>query len=162
MLDLLETQKGDDPMTARSHSADVVSGGDTRFAPKDALTPVGQAYEVLHWGFVVLPVLAGLDKFFRVLANWDTFLAPPLARLSPAGVHPTMMAVGVIEVLAGLVVAVRPRIGGWVVAAWLAAIIVDLAILGNDWDIVLRDFVLMLSAIALARLGAAHERYGVA
>jgi hypothetical protein len=149
-------------MTARSHSADVVPGGETRLAPKDALAPVHQAFEVLHWGFVVLPVLAGLDKFFRVLANWDSFLAPPLAHLSPLRVHPTMMAFGVIEVLAGLVVAVRPRIGGWVVAGWLAAIIVDLAILGNDWDIVLRDFVLMLSAVALARLGAAHERHAIA
>jgi hypothetical protein len=107
-------------------------------------------------------MLAGLDKFFRMLANWDTFLAPPLSRLSPLRVHATMMALGVIEVLVALLVAVRPRIGGWVVAAWLAAVIVDLAILGNNWDIVLRDFVLMLSAIALARLAAAHERYGVA
>jgi hypothetical protein len=146
---------------AHSTSADafVVEQREVKVARKDAIkTPSRQAYEVLHWGFTAAPVLFGLDKFFHVMTNWDEYLAPAFAKLSPFSVHTTMLWVGVIEIVAGLLVAIRPKIGGWVVAAWLAGIIVDLALLGGAWDIALRDFGLMLGAIALARLAQAHEQ----
>lgn len=120
-------------------------------------TPSRQAYELLHWGFVAAPVLFGLDKFAHLMTNWDAYLAPAFARLSPLSVHGTMLVVGVIEVVAGLLVALKPKIGGLVVAAWLLGIIVNLALLGHAWDIALRDFGLMLGALALSRLSKAHE-----
>ena len=119
--------------------------------------PSRQAYELLHLGFTAAPVLFGLDKFAHLMTNWDNYLAPALANLSPLGTHGTMLVVGVVEVVAGLLVAVKPKIGGVVVAAWLLGIIVNLALLGHAWDIALRDFGLMLGALALSRLAVAHE-----
>ena len=82
-------------------------------------------------GFVVAPVIAGLDKFAGLLADWDAYLAPPVARMLGGAAHGFMLAVGVIEVVAGLIVAVRPRIGAYVVAAWLAGIIINLLMTGR-------------------------------
>lgn len=114
-------------------------------------SPAYQAYEVLHWGFVAAPVTAGLDKFAGVLTNWDKYLAPAIARyLTPT--HTFMMIAGAVEILAGLIVALKPRIGAYVVAAWLAGIIVNLFIAGAFYDVALRDFGLMLGALALGRL----------
>lgn len=117
-----------------------------------ASSPAYQAYQVLHIGFVAAPVLAGLDKFFHVLVNWDMYLAPAIAQLSPVGGHNLMLIIGVIEIVAGLLVAFRPRIGGYVVAVWLWGIIVNLFLIPNYFDIALRDFGLSLGALALARL----------
>jgi hypothetical protein len=127
----------------------------------DWARPSRQAYQILRLGFVVAPTLAGLDKFFEVLTDWDRYLAPPFAQL--LGGHTFMLVVGVVEILAGLLVAVRPRIGGLLVAAWLAGIIFNLVVLnlvggGGYWDIALRDLGLMIGAVALARLSAVHER----
>src|SRR3954454_16187935 len=88
--------------------------------------PSYQAYQILRVGFTADPVLAGIDKFFHLLCNWDQYLAPWLANLSPIGGHNLMLAVGVIEVAAGILVAVKPRLGAPVVAAWLSLIIVNL------------------------------------
>ena len=117
--------------------------------------PARQAFRILHVGFVVLPVLAGLDKFFEVLVDWDRYLAPAVTDLLPVSGHSVMLAVGVVEIAAGVLVALRPRIGGYVVAAWLWAIIVNLLIAGDHFDIALRDFGLSLGALALARLAEA-------
>src|SRR4051794_8144311 len=81
--------------------------------------PAYQAYEILHGGFAILPILAGLDKFFHLLVNWDQYLAPFVTRLLPVSGHTFMLAVGVIEIAAGLLVAWRPRVGSCVVALWL-------------------------------------------
>jgi hypothetical protein len=116
-----------------------------------------QAYVILRSAFTVAPILFGVDKFFDVMADWGRYLAPPLADLSPLTVATTMHVVGVVEVLAGVLVAVRPRLGAPVVAAWLAGIIVNLLVLGGHLDIALRDFGLMLAAIALFALGRAHD-----
>jgi hypothetical protein len=124
----------------------------------DVHDPTYQAYQILHWGFVAAPVIAGADKFLHLLTNWDQYLAPALARMSPFGAHATMLVVGVIEVVAGLVVAVKPRIGAYVVAAWLLGIILDLLLLGSFFDVALRDFGLCLAAIALGRLSATYDR----
>jgi hypothetical protein len=124
----------------------------------DAHDPTYQAYQILHWGFVAAPAIAGADKFLRLLTNWDQYLAPALAHLSPFGAHTTMLVVGVVEVVAALVVAVRPRIGAHVVAAWLVGIILDLLLLGSFFDVALRDFGLFLAAVALGRLSATYDR----
>jgi hypothetical protein len=114
--------------------------------------PAYQAYLVLYAGFVALPILAGVDKFFHLLVNWDMYLAPLATRLLPVSGHTFMQAVGVIEVVAGLLVAFRPRIGAYVVALWLWGIIVNLLLVPGFYDVALRDFGLSLGALALARL----------
>ncbi len=130
--------------------ADAISSG-RNSAPATA-TPSHQAYLILHIGFVAAPVIAGFDKFFHLLVNWDVYLAPVIANLSPLGGHGLMLAVGIIEIVAGLLVAVKPRIGAYVVALWLWGIIINLLLLQNYYDVALRDFGLSLGALALARL----------
>jgi hypothetical protein len=117
--------------------------------------PAYQAYLTLRVGFVVAPILFGLDKFTNLLTDWTTYLAPAVDRLVPGSATSAMLAVGVIEIVAGLVVAVRPRFGGYLVAAWLAGIITNLLLLGDRYDVALRDFGLLLAALALARLATA-------
>jgi len=133
------------------------AAGTSRRTETDAHSPTYQAYQILHWGFVAAPVIAGADKFLHLLTNWDQYLAPALARLSPFGAHGTMLVVGVVEVVAGLVVALKPRIGAYVVAAWLVGIILDLLLLGSFFDVALRDFGLFLGALALGRLSAVYD-----
>lgn len=123
----------------------------------DANSPTYQAYQILHWGFVAAPVIAGADKFLHLLTDWDKYLAPALAHLSPLGTHGSMLVVGVIEIVAGLIVALKPRIGAYVVALWLLGIIIDLLILGSFFDVALRDFGLLLAALALGRLSMAYD-----
>jgi hypothetical protein len=116
-----------------------------------------QGYQILHWGFVALPVIAGLDKFAHLLTNWDTYLAPSIATMLGAYTHTFMLVAGAIEVVAGLVVALKPKIGAYVVAAWLAGIMVNLLMGSNNGDIVLRDFGLFLGALALGRLAVTYD-----
>jgi uncharacterized membrane protein YphA (DoxX/SURF4 family) len=117
-----------------------------------ASSPAYQAYQILHLAFVVAPVVAGLDKFFHLLVNWDMYLAPVIARLSPIGGHGLMLVIGVIEIAAGILVALKPRIGAYVVSAWLLGIVINLLIIPGFFDIALRDFGLSLGALALGRL----------
>jgi hypothetical protein len=112
------------------------------------------AFLLLRTVFTVAPILFGLDKFAQVLTHWDKYLAPWIDDLVPGDAHTAMLLVGVIEVVAGLLVAVAPRWGGYVVALWLAGIIVDLVTLGDYGDIALRDFGLLVAALALARLAS--------
>lgn len=123
-----------------------------------------QAFLMLRTAFTVAPVVFGLDKFAEVLTtHWERYLAPWVNDLVPGTAHQAMLAVGVVEILAGLLVAVRPAIGGYVVAAWLLGIIVNLVSAGHYYDIALRDFGLMVAALALARLAApGRRRAGVA
>src|SRR5687767_13492218 len=114
--------------------------------------PDYQAYGILYAGFVALPILAGLDKFFHLLVNWDQYLAPLVTQILPVTAHTFMLVVGVIEIAAGVMVAVRPRIGAYVVALWLWGIILNLLLIPGFYDIALRDFGLSLGALALARL----------
>ena len=115
-------------------------------------SPAYQAYQILHIAFVVAPVVAGIDKFFHFLVNWDLYLSPIVPRLLGISAHGFMLGVGVIEVIAGLLVAVAPRIGGWVVGLWLCGIILNLLTIPAHLDIALRDLGLALGAFALARL----------
>jgi hypothetical protein len=125
--------------------------------PATVGNPAYQAYLILRTGFAVAPVLFGLDKFTNLLADWTTYLAPAIDRLVPGGAADAMHAVGVVEVIAGLVVAVRPKVGAYLVAAWLAGIIGNLLLLGDHYDVALRDFGLLLGALALARLATAFQ-----
>ncbi len=116
------------------------------------------AYQILHVAFTIAPIIAGVDKFFDLLTNWDKYLSMTFARLSPFSVHPTMMAVGAIEVVAGLIVAFRPRVGAYIVALWLLGIIVNFLLLPGYYDVALRDLGLCLAAIALGRLADEYDR----
>jgi hypothetical protein len=115
-------------------------------------SPATQAYHILYFAFIVAPIVARIDKFFHLLVNWDQYLAPWLANLSPIGGHNLMLVAGVIEVLAGLIVAFKPKVGAALVFAWLWGIIINLLTYPGFYDIALRDFGLSLGALALARL----------
>ena len=136
--------------------ANVISRGARREVT--TTTAERQAYQILHVAFVAAPVLAGLDKFADLLADWDAYLAPQLQHALGGGTHTFMMVVGGIEIAAGLVVALKPRIGAYVVAAWLAGIIVNLLAGWHYFDVALRDFGLMLGALALGRLAQVFDR----
>lgn len=127
-------------------------------APFTASRPAHQAYLILHIGFTVLPIVMGVDKFFDYLGNWDMYLAPLVSRVTHLSDHTFMMAVGVIEIVAGLVVAFRPRIGASVIVLWLCGIIVNLLMIPGFYDIAMRDFGLLLGAAALARLSREFGR----
>lgn len=119
-------------------------------------SPTYQAYQILHFAFTLLPILAGFDKFFNGLVHWEQYLSAPFNVLGNA--HQTMGLVGIIEIVAGIGVWWRPRLFAYVVAAWLLAIIVNLLMLGHFYDIALRDAGLCLGALALGRLGRTWDR----
>jgi hypothetical protein len=124
----------------------------------DLRQPAAQAFRLLHVGFTVAPILFGLDKFLNLLTDWTQYLAPVFPGLLGLSAQTFMYGVGVIEIVAGVLVAVRPRYAAYVVAAWLLGIIVNLLLLGHYLDVALRDFGLLLGALALARLAEAHHR----
>jgi hypothetical protein len=118
-----------------------------------------EAYSILRWGFAALPIIAGADKFFHYLTNWNQYISPLVSNLiSKAGLTTVsfMQIVGGIEILAGLLVAFKPRYGAYMVSAWLVAVGVNLILTGGFLDVALRDFGLALGAFALGRLS---ERY---
>ena len=121
-------------------------------------SPAFQAYEILLFAFTVAPIIAGADKFFGILTNWTQYLAPVLP--NTLGIDPAtfMMIVGAVEIIAGIIVFLKPSIGGLIVSLWLLGIIVNLLLLNNFYDIVLRDLGLLLGALALARLGSHFGR----
>ena len=121
-----------------------------------ATDPAHQAFLLLRTVFTVAPIVFGLDKFANVLTDWPQYLAPWIDDIVPGTAQQAMYAVGVVEVLAGVLVAVLPRIGAWVVAAWLAGIIGNLLTIPGFYDIALRDFGLLVGAVALARLAVAY------
>jgi hypothetical protein len=120
--------------------------------------PAYQAFLLLRTVFTVAPIVFGLDKFANVLTDWPQYLAPWIDRIVPGTAQQAMYLVGAVEVLAGVLVAVAPRIGAWVVAAWLAGIIVNLLTIPGFYDIALRDFGLLVAAVALGRLATVHAR----
>lgn len=114
---------------------------------------------LLKFGFIAAPVLAGVDKFFHLLVNWEQYVPPIIANLSPISAHNLMLGVGVVEIAAGIGVAWKPRIFAYVVAAWLLVIIGNLLLVPGYFDIALRDFGLLLGALALARLSAQYANH---
>ena len=121
------------------------------------MAPARQAYHLLHFAFIVAPILAGLDKFFHLLTDWDMYLAPFANRVLHGHGHTFMLIVGVIEIVAGIGVLLMPRIFGYVVAVWLWLIIINLFMAKGFYDIALRDFGLSLGALALARLAEVYH-----
>jgi len=119
--------------------------------------PAWEAFQILHWAFVVLPLTMGADKFFDVLAPWREYLAPVVSDVLGVSSRQFMHTVGVGEILLGLLVAFAPRIGGWLVAGWLWAITLNLLLMAGYADVALRDAGLSLGALALARLAAIYQ-----
>lgn len=124
------------------------------------LRPKGErdAYKLLYAGFMAAPLIAGVDKFTDKLGNWDKYLSDDVAEKLPVQRHTFMQAVGLIEIAAGLLVAARPKWGGYVVGAWLAGIVANLWTKPEYRDIALRDIGLALGALALARMAADAPR----
>ena len=129
-----------------------IANFESRAATAEHSNPSYQAYQILHLGFTAAPILAGIDKFFHVLCNWDQYLAPWVAAISPVSGHTLMQAAGIVEAAAGLLVAIKPRLGAPIVGAWLCLIIVNLVTMGTYYDVALRDLGLALGAFALWRL----------
>jgi hypothetical protein len=121
------------------------------YVEASASSPAYQAYQILHWAFVVAPVIAGLDKFFMKLTDWTMYLWAPLSKIFGSATT-FMRVVGVIEILAGCLVGFKPKIGAPIVGLWLIGIIVNLLLLGSYYDIALRDLGLCLAAFALWRV----------
>jgi uncharacterized membrane protein YphA (DoxX/SURF4 family) len=119
--------------------------------------PSYQAFLLLRSAFAVAPIVFGLDKFTNLLTDWPAYLAPWIDEIVPGTAQQAMYAVGVVEILAGLVVAVAPRFGGWLVAAWLGGIILNLLTIPGFYDVALRDVGLLAGAVALARLAVRHS-----
>jgi hypothetical protein len=126
--------------------------------PHDWRDPSYVAFRLLHIGFVVAPLMFGIDKFTEWMTEWEVYLWPEVADVLPGSAEDIMMAVGVVEIGAAILVALWPRIGGFVVAAWLWGIIGNLVLIGGFWDIALRDFGLSIGAIALGLLAIRHSR----
>jgi uncharacterized membrane protein YphA (DoxX/SURF4 family) len=125
-----------------------------------AATPSRQAFLLLRTVFTLAPILFGLDKFANVLTDWPRYLAPGINDIVPGTAQQAMYAVGVVEILAGIAVALLPRYGALLVAAWLAGIIANLLIIGDYYDVALRDFGLFVAALALGRLAVAEDGRG--
>ena len=123
--------------------------------------PAYQGFALLRIGFAVAPILFGLDKFFNLMVDWERYLAPWVQQLSPFSAAGTMHVVGIVEIVAGIAVAIKPRYGAYLVAAWLAGIIVNLLSYPGYYDIALRDFGLMLAALTLGRLAAEFDPPGL-
>jgi uncharacterized membrane protein YphA (DoxX/SURF4 family) len=122
--------------------------------------PAYQAFVLLRVAFTVASILFGLDKFFNVMVDWEQYLAPWINDIIPGSASTAMHLVGVVEILAGVFVALKPRYGAYVVAAWLGGIIVNLLTYSGYYDVALRDFGLMLGALTLARLASVYDPPG--
>ena len=131
--------------------------GNVTTARADWRDPRYQAYALMRLAFIVAPIAFGLDKFFNVMVDWPQYLAPWINDIAPGTGQEFMYFVGVTEIVAGLAVAVKPRYGAYVVAAWLAGIVINLLTYSDYYDIALRDFGLMLAALTLARLASVYD-----
>ena len=132
--------------------------GHGMMAVADWRDPRYQAFALMRLTFTVAPIAFGLDKYFNVLVHWPNYLAPWINNIAPGSGQDFMYFVGAVEIVAGIVVALKPRYGAWLVAGWLAGIIINLLSYSGFYDIALRDFGLMLGAITLARLASVYDR----
>ena len=122
--------------------------------------PAYQAFLIMRIAFTVAPILFGLDKFFNVMVDWESYLAPWINDIVPGSASTAMHLVGIVEIAAGVFVALKPRYGAYVVAAWLGGIIINLLTYSGYYDIALRDFGLMLGALTLGRLASRYDPPG--
>jgi len=144
-------------MSATTADPAVVGRAQTTTAARDWSDPAYQAFWLLRIGFTVAPIAFGIDKFFNVMVTWEKYLASWINDIIPGNASDAMHLVGGIEILAGLIVAIRPRYGAYIVAAWLAGIIINLLTYSGYYDVALRDFGLMLGALTLGRLAAKFD-----
>ena len=140
--------------TSALHDAPAASAPGTALKERDAGY---DAFVMLRVAFTVAPIAFGLDKFFNVLVEWPTYLAPWVDDLLPGSAQDFMYLVGAIEIVAGVAVALKPRYGAYIVAGWLAGIVINLLTASGFYDIALRDFGLMLAALTLARLASVYD-----
>jgi hypothetical protein len=143
--------------TARRGRAATVNGSGPTAARADWRDARYQAYALMRLTFTIAPIAFGLDKFFNVMVDWPIYLAPWINDIAPGSGQDFMHFVGVIEIIAGITVALKPRYGGYVVAGWLAGIVVNLLTYSGYYDVALRDFGLMLAALTLARLASVYD-----
>ena len=142
---------------------DVVTRGTTGEAAlrdRVAADPAYGAFLLLRLGFVVLPLLMGLDKFFNVMVDWPDYLAPWIVDVIPVSAETAMLVVGVVEILAAVMIAIRPRYAAYVVAAWLVGIILNLLTYSGFYDVALRDVGLLVAALTLALLARKYDVSG--
>jgi uncharacterized membrane protein YphA (DoxX/SURF4 family) len=133
------------------------NGGSAAVARTDWGDPRYQAFALLRLAFTVAPIAFGLDKFFNVMVDWPIYLAPWIDDIAPGTAQELMYAVGAIEIVAGIAVALKPRYGAYLVAAWLGGIVISLLTYSGYYDIALRDFGLLLGALTLARLASVYD-----
>lgn len=115
-------------------------------------------FNLLKITYGLVPIVAGLDKFTDLLTHWEKYLHPAMTRLLPVSPHAFMMVVGVIEIIAGIIVLIRPALGGFIVAAWLTAIALSLIFSGNFLDVAVRDLVMAIGAYSMAKIALASSR----
>ena len=143
--------------TSHRSGATAVNGGAATIEAADWRDARYQAFTLLRIAFTVAPIAFGLDKFFNVMVDWPIYLAPWINDIAPGSAQDFMYFVGVTEIVAGVIVALKPRYGAYVVAAWLAGIVINLLTASGFYDIALRDFGLMLGALTLARLASVYD-----
>lgn len=124
----------------------------------EAVTKVDRVTNLLHWTYGLVPIAAGADKFTNILTDWTQYLAPAVVNMIPISAESFMMIVGVIEIVAGIIVLVKPRIGSLIVGCWLLGIVVNLLLTGQYFDIAVRDTVMAIGAFCLFILtGRNHD-----
>ncbi len=138
-------------------NAVISNTGEKAKSKADIKSPAYQAFQILRIGFTVAPIVMGLDKFFHLLVNWDQYLPGFVNNMIGGRGHEFMYVVGVIEIVAGIGVFLKPKIFAYVVAAWLGLIIINLLMIPGFFDVALRDFGLMLGALALGRLSSTYD-----
>jgi uncharacterized membrane protein len=143
-------------MTATTHGMPATHGLGT-VLHRARHEPAYGAFLLMRVGFTVLPIWFGADKFANVLTNWEAYLAPWIVNLLPFSAHTAMLVVGVVEIVAGIAVAIKPRYAAYIVALWLAGIIVNLLTYSGFYDVALRDFGLLVAALTLARLASVYD-----
>jgi uncharacterized membrane protein YphA (DoxX/SURF4 family) len=134
-----------------------LNGADVSVARADWRDARYQAFAVMRLAFTVAPIAFGLDKFFNVMVDWPIYLAPWINDIAPGSGQDFMYFVGATEIVAGVLVALKPRYGAYIVAGWLAGIILNLLTHSGFYDVALRDFGLMLAALTLARLASVYD-----
>jgi hypothetical protein len=142
---------------SRSGRTAALHGAGSSVAPADWHDARYQAFTLMRVAFTVAPIAFGLDKFFNVMVDWPIYLAPWINDIAPGSGQDFMYFVGATEIVAGVLVALKPRYGAYVVAAWLAGIVLNLLTHSGFYDVALRDFGLMLAALALARLASVYD-----
>jgi uncharacterized membrane protein YphA (DoxX/SURF4 family) len=147
------------PEPASTHARAATLNGDSGVTGRaDYSDPRYQAFLLMRLAFTVAPIVFGLDKFFNVLVDWPIYLAPWINDIAPGSGQQFMYFVGATEIVAGILVALKPRYGAYVVAGWLGGIIINLVTLSGYYDVALRDVGLLLGALALARLASVYDR----